>query len=291
MLDKERVLRAVRDFSPAILGLLLVLGIRHGGYGRASAIGGVGALLIAGVIGHVRCRALLPNEPDRAVFWVAVRTYGLVGGIYILCYAAVMFMFSEFALGVIDDAGKYFLSAASGFAVALLTNALIKPGESDSWGAYWWKKTYRKAFKPFFRVLVDDDDLNGCGGGAWLPHGNQMKALEDNEFDNDDESPTRRISGFGYRARQARARFLRARIPDPERIGTSKAEVHWSVKVDRPGDPVNGRVGEVVEIETGKHTLFRVDFGEPEYDWKVYRGYVKVVDPSAQVIVRQGISS
>jgi hypothetical protein len=286
VLDKERVLRAVRDFSPAILGLLLVLALRHGGCGRAWAIGGVAALLIAGVIGHVRCRALLPNQPDRAVFWVAVRTYGLVGGIYIFCYAVVMFMFSEFALGVVDDAGKYFLSAASGFAVALLTNALFKPSESDSWGAYWWKTTYLKAFKSFFRVLVDDDDLDGCGGGAWLPYSNQMKALEDKEFDNDDESPTKRISGWGYGARRARARFLRARIPDPQRIGTSNAKVHDSVKVSRAGDPVNGRVGEVVvKIEKGKQSRLIVDFGGPDYWWSVYHEYVEVVDPAAQVIV------
>ncbi|OMC51915.1 hypothetical protein A5742_17405 [Mycolicibacterium fortuitum] len=284
MLDEGKILRAVRDFTPAVLGLLLVLAIRQGGCGRAWAIAGVTALLVAGLIGHIRCRTLLPNQPDRAVFWVAVRTYGLVGGVYTVCYAAVMYIFSELAHHALDETGKYFFSAASGFAVALLTNALIKPGESDSWGAFWWRKTYRKAFKPFFRVLVDDDDLDGRGGGAWLPYGNQMRALEEDEFDDDDRVPTKRISGWGYRARRERARFLRTRIPDPQRIKTSNALVHDSVKVSRAGDPVDGRVGEVVQkVESGKQTRLIVDFGDPDYWWSVSPQNVEVIDPAASV--------
>lgn len=281
MLDKERFLRAVRDFSPAVLGLLLVLAILQGGCDRAWAIGVVIALLVAGVIGHIRGRVLLPNQPDRAVSWVAVRTYGLIGGVYILCYAAVMLVFWKLAHHVHDEAGKYFFSAASGFALALLTNALIKPGESDSWGAYWWKKTYNKAFKPFFRVLVDEHDVDGHGG-AWLPNGRQANALQQEEFDGDDG----RISGWGYRARRARARFLRARIPDPQRIGKSDARVHDPVKVSRPGDPVHGRVGEVYKIEKGKDRLI-VDFGDPDCWWSVYHEAVTVVHPAGQIPVRQ----
>jgi len=266
VLDTQKLIRALRDFSPAVLGLLLVLAVVHGGCLRAWGIGAVIGLLIAGTAGYVACRALLPNKPDRAVLWVEVRTYGLIGGTYILCYAAVMFVFWTLASRIHSDPGKYFVSAASGFAVALLTTALIKPGESDSWLAHWWKETYHEAFKPFFSSSRGD-------GGAWLPDGRQSKALQQKEFDGD----SGRISGWGFRARRARARFLRAKMADLKRVRTTDVKVDDWVKVINDKNEHYNRLGQVCEIRTNEKFPVLIDFDDPEFWWGLRREALRVV--------------
>ncbi|WP_135454710.1 hypothetical protein [Mycobacterium sp. DL99] len=275
MLDTEKIVRALRDFSPAMLGLLVVLAALHGGALRAVSFGAVLALLVAGGIGYFMSRNLLPYRPARAVLWVEARTYGLVGGFYTLCYSGVMYFFWTVASKFESSSQKYFISASSGFVVALFTNALIKPGESDSWGAYWWKKLYIPSFKQFFHPL-------NRPGGAWSSDGPQSKALQAEDFYDDHG----KISGWGFRARRVRSKFLEARIPDADRIGTSKVKVLDSVKVINKKNMHFKKVGEVHEIRTNEKFPVIVDFGDPDCWWGLRYEALWVVDPAEQIPAR-----
>jgi hypothetical protein len=201
------VLRALRDLAPAMFGLLLVLAVAHGGCVRASAVAALCALLVLGVAGHFFTGKCLPQSPVRAVSWIELRTIGLIGGVYILCYGLVIFGFMVLVGRIHSDTGKYFVSAASGFVLAAVLNALIKPGESESWSAYWVKRTFVKRYEAYFRDKDGDPRF-------WSPMGDASHAVQDDPFH--PPANGKPIKGWGLSARRERAKFLQGKLAERE---------------------------------------------------------------------------
>ncbi len=207
MLSTRSVLRALRDLAPAMFGLLLVLLVAHGGCARVSAVAALCALLLLGVAGHIFTVNSLPQSPDRAVLWIELRTIGLIGGVCILCYGFVIFGFMVLVSRIHSDIGKYFVSAASGFVLAAVLNALIKPGESESWSAYWVKRTFIKRYEAYFR------DTDGHPR-FWSPVGDASHALQDDPFHPPGNGKP--IKGWGLSARRQRAKCLKGKLAERE---------------------------------------------------------------------------
>ncbi|MET8428696.1 hypothetical protein [Nocardia sp. NPDC004860] len=142
----------------------------------------------------------MPEQPDRAVSWIEVQVVGLIFGVYITGYALMLGLFWGLTACVRSETGKFAIGAASGFVLAALAAAFIKPGESGSWLADRVKKSLFKSYGPFFKP-------QSGGPPFWDPAGIESHALQDEEFDLPPSG--RRISGWGYHARRDRAKFLR----------------------------------------------------------------------------------
>lgn len=194
MVTWQSLLRALRDVAPAIAAVLLVLAVVRGGCLRASGLAALVFLLAVGLVAYFVSKRRLPSEPRKAVFWIELRTWGLVGGGYILFYGLCLYGLFKLAGAVHSDSDKYIFSATSGFVLGALANAFIKPGDSVSWAATRVKDAFAKAYTPYFRQQDGNPRV-------WSPEGAASHALQDETYHLSGGKP---IKGWGFGARRAR---------------------------------------------------------------------------------------
>jgi hypothetical protein len=202
----QSFLRALRDVVPAIVAVLLVLAVVHGGCLRASGLVALLFVLGVGLVAYFVSKRRLPSQPRKAVFWIELRTWGLVGGLCVLFYGLCLYGLFKLAGAVHSDSGKYIFSATSGFVLGALANAFIKPGDSVSWAATRVKDAFTAAYKPYF----DPQDGNPR---FWSPEGAASHALQDETYHVSGGKP---IKGWGLGARRARANCLLAQLGKQE---------------------------------------------------------------------------
>ena len=206
MVTYQSLLRALRDVAPAITAVLLVLAVVRGGWMRSTALGALVLVLIVGVVAHFVSKRRLPSQPRKAVFWIELRTWGLIGGLCILFYGLCLFGLFKLAGVVHSDSGKYIFSVTSGFALGALGNAFIKPGDSVSWAATRVKDAFAAAYAPYF-------ESHGANPRFWSPEGAASHALQDETYHPPGDKP---ITGWGIRARRDRAKFLLTQLKKQE---------------------------------------------------------------------------
>lgn len=206
MVTYQSLLRALRDVAPAIAAVLLVLAVVHGGCLRVAGLAPLVFVLALGVVAHFVSKRRLPSQPRKAVFWIELRAWGLVGGLCVLFYGLCLYGLFKLAGSVHSDSGKYIVSATSGFALGALANAFIKPGDSVSWAATRVKDAFTDAYKPYF-------DSQASNPRFWSPEGAASHALQDDIYHPPGDKP---IKGWGFRARRARANFLLAQLGKKE---------------------------------------------------------------------------
>ncbi len=237
MVTYQSLLRALRDVAPAIAAVLLVVAVVREGCLRASGLAALFVVLAVGVVAHFVSKRRLPSQPRKAVFWIELRAWGLIGGLCVLFYALCLYGLFKLAGSAHSDSYKYIVGATSGFALGALANAFIKPGESVSWAATRVKDSFFRTYAPYFKEQAGKPRF-------WSPGGLASHALQDDPYHMAGRTP---ITGWGFRARRARAKFLLTQLGSQE----TPTEYLQTLESDVASltDTLNSRKAQVAELK------------------------------------------
>ncbi|MDT0449961.1 hypothetical protein [Streptomyces hesseae] len=217
MTTPKSLLRALRDLSIALAGLILAVATRAGGWAAIVTWGIWGAWFASGVVAWQLSHRYLPSHPLRAVIALEWKVRLLYASSSVLPFAGMFITLGFLSAKFSEASEKYWFGAASGFILAGLSAALISPGKDKDWIADHIEAVFQKEYEQkFFQVDISGRPIAGSmtGGAIWHPHGMEGEAIYEEDYDDSGV----RVEGWDFSNRRSRARTLEHGLKNPNSV-------------------------------------------------------------------------